>query len=305
MRSLVSADFSGLTLVTPNVIEFLLSCYTLSRLPRPVYFYSIIELICKWKSYAVIIEGCLVVFRVSRMYGNNSCIVYFSPISMSNDVKSEKMVVAMLLKAGFSIRLTASEVNRLGLNLRASKAKKDAGSPEFIYSIKDTLEMNGKKYKAIRNAVHRFDSRGGTVKYEYDPRVSDIVLDWAKKKGLNYKKYLGFLETQVTDGLIYFTTIYVDGVVQGFTLMEKLGDYYASSLGVNNHDSEFDLVPALHYYSVFNLPTKDTYFTTGAGRFPGLAVQKRRLQPFLEEAIYRIPALVQSAHAYDLVKEFL
>jgi len=273
------------------------------RLDLPVFFHSIVEMIGMGRFYYVVIENCLVVFRVSSMYGNYSCIVYFSPISLTNDVVIEQVILGSLLKAGFSVRLTASELKRLQVNTRVLKVNKDSYFNEFIYDTKTVLDMPGSDYSYLRNKVKRFD-KVGTVKYGFSPEVVIFVLAWAKFKKLRYNAFMDFL-SKTDRGNIYFTCLLIAGVLQGFTAVEQVGDYYHSVVIVTNHDSAFDLVPALHYHTVAGLPNKDTLITTGAGVIPSLDFQKRRLRPLVEEPVYRIPALGSISNAYSLVKDFL
>jgi hypothetical protein len=273
------------------------------RLQLPVKFHSVLEMIGLGKFYYVIIEGCLVAFRVSSMYGNYSCIVYFSPISLSNDVDVEQGVFISLLRAGFSVRLTAGEIKRLNINTSLLKVKRDAYYNEFIYSTRAVLEMPGSAYAYLRNKVRRFD-KDGSVKYGFSSEVMEFVLSWAKKKKLRYNAFMSFLSKTDRDD-IHFTRLYVNGLLSGFTAVEHAGEFYHSDVIVVDHDCEFDLVPALHYYTVDGLPDKDTLLNTGSGVNPGLCFQKRRLRPMVEELVYRVPAMGSIANAYSLVKAYL
>lgn len=297
-------NFSSIKKVDSDSAEFIKSFHSYNRLKYPVFFHSVAEMICMDHFYYVVINDCLVVFRVNRMYGNNSCIVYFSPISRNNDVEEERNIFASLLRAGFSVRLTSCEVARLGVNLKAVKAYKPAFNNEFIYSINDSLEMEGSKYSSVRYKVNRFLRGGGLAVGIYPPNVSDFILAWSKLKGINYSKFIRFLDNS-NNGNLFYTTLYFDGEIQGFAAVEEVGKFYHSVVIVPNHDAPFDMAPALHYCSMIALPNKDTYMTTGAGGEAGLDAQKRRLHPEFEETVYRIPAIGSVRNSYELVKDFL
>ena len=301
---LTENDFKNLKKVDNSTfVDF--KPFQYQRLPYPVYFHSIGALIGMGNFYWAVVYDCLVVFRVSKMYQNYSCILYFSPISINDDIQAERAVFAALLGAGFSIRLTQSEAERLGINLRAVKAVKDQSVCEFIYSTKDVVEMQGARYKALRNAIHRFDRRGGTHDHiPFGDGVLSFIASWAKMKNVRYGNYIKLLGSPVCNDLCC-TTLYVDGLVQGYDAVEKVGLFYNAIAGAVDHDSPFDLAPALHYYSISGFPDKDTLMTTGTAKFKGVADQKRRLIPKHEEMVFRVPAIGPVLGSYRLVESFL
>jgi len=305
---LTQNDVSDIKKVDYGSLEILHAIYeqTSDHLVYPVFFHSVVEMIGMGNFYWAVIYNCLVVFRVSKMYGNYSCIVYFLPISLSNEIQDERVVVGALLEAGFSIRLTENEMSRIGLDLKAVHGHKDTFYNEFIYSIDGSLDMTGHDYSGLRNMVKRFIKEGGRVSYAYTQGVSDFILSWAKMKGIRYKRYVDFLRQTDSDD-IYFTSIFLDVKLQGFSAIERVGKSFNTVVFVPNHEAPFDVVPALHYFSLKGLPDKDrgSLVTSGAGCVGGLDVQKRRLRPLIEEVVYRIPAIGPVVNSYNLVKEFL
>jgi len=297
------SDFSSLKKVDKDSFSAFSDFYAYRRLELPVYFHSVLELIGLGHFYYVIINDCLVVFRVTKMYGHYSCIVYFSPISLTNDICSEQIVFASLLRAGFSIRLTAGEVSRLQTNI---KLKDDDFKHEFVYDLNKVVGMQGSAYHDIRCRVRKFDKEGGTVERGFSSDVIPFVKDWAKNKGAvsAYNRFLNFLsESDV--GHFYITRLYIKDVLQAFSVIEKTGIYYSNVIGIINYNSTFDLAPGLAYYEAMGLPDRNTLIGAGGSRVPGLDAQKRRLRPAAIEPVYRVPPLVSRDNAYSLVKDFI
>ena len=274
------------------------------RLDLPVFFHSVSEMIGMGKFYQVIIRGCLVVFRVNSIYGRYSCIVYFSPISWDNDIQREREVFGALLAAGFSVRVSKVEVERLGLRVKAVNGTLDRFGGEFIYKTKDTLEMRGSKYKKQRWLLHRFEREGGEVKREVTPDVFSLISTWSAGKKIRYTNFVNLINKPRDS--FFFLSLYLEGALQAFSFVERVGPFYNGVVGVSNYEAPFDMLPIVQYFEAAGFPEKDTYLNNGAGNgSEGLLIQKRRLNPYVEEPMYRIPAIGPISNSYSLVKDFL
>jgi len=300
---LTEDHFCGLQKVDERCFD-VFKPFMYKRLDLPVFFHSITQMISMGGFYYVIIEGCLIVFRVNSIYGNYSCIVYFSPISLSNSVQTEQVLFASLLKAGFSVRVTTDEVKRLSLSLKSVHGKLDSFGGEFIYSTKNTLDMAGKVYLGTRNKFNKFNKSGGMVTHSSSVDAFDFLLDFADKKGINYRKLVDFLCRFNSENLFY-TVLSLNNEIQSFSVVEQAGIFYNMVIMASNHEASFDINPAALYYTVQGLPKKDTYLNSGGGRTPGITMMKRGLLPVVENPVYRVPAIGEIKNAYSLVRDFL
>jgi len=274
------------------------------RLEHPVFWHSVTAMIGLGGFYWVVIQDCLIIFRVTRMYGNSSCIVYSAPVHARGNLEMEQFMFSSLIYSGFSVRLTQAEANLLNVNLK--KAKKDTFYNEFIYSVKDSLAMEGHKYVGLRNMVKRFDKEGGVVRYGFlsISNITSLVSDWARVKKIRYGNYIDFLNNY-RGGSVGWTALFLNDDIQGFSLVEFVGGFYILVMFICNPNAPFDMVPALNYYTLSGLPNKDTFINSGSGTSDGLGLQKRRLRPCKEEMVYRFPAFDNAKNGYKLVKEYL
>jgi len=304
--NLTPSDFSSLKKVDEDSFSAFRDFYAYKRLDKPIFFHSVLEMIGLGGFYYAVIGDCLVVFRVKKMYGNVSCIVYFSPISLTNDVNVEQVVFASLLRAGFSLRLTESEIKRLSVNPSVLNLKADTFQDDYIYDLNKVIEMQGSDFHDIRCRVRKFSKEGGVVERGFSSDVIDFVIAWAKARKVTglYNRFLSFL-SRVNLECLYMTRLYIRGVLQGFSVIESIGLYYANVIGILNPNSTFDLAPGLAYHEALGLPDQNTLIAAGSGVRSGLGSQKLRLRPVAVEAVYRVPALSSVSSAYSLVQEFL
>jgi len=302
VKGLSRSDFCGLKKLDESALSVFENFMKFSWLSLPVYFHSVFSLMGLGNFYYVIIRDCLVVFRYKKMYSNTSLILYFAPVHRSNDKNMEREVLGALLYAGFSARITQSELDWLGVSLSKTRAGNQPTYSEFIYSADKSVQMKGKKYLKIRNLVNKFNSSGGVVTRGLELWVPGFIDSWAKAKKIRYHQYIDFLVSFPERFL--FTCLMLDGVPMGFTAVELVGQFYCQIVSIVNYEAPFHVGPALHFHTMKALP-EGSLVTSGAGVWRGLIDQKRELRPVVEEKVYRIPSLGLVQNAYELVKDFL
>ena len=302
VKKLKLDEFTGLKKVTNDSYYDLMKFFTIKRLPCPMFFQCVSSLVGLGGFYWVVIRDCLVVFRLTNMYGNTSLIVYNTPVHIEADVGVEEEVLAALLVAGFSANVSCFEFNRLSFTPLSIRAVRKPDFDEFVYDTNKSFKMEGKAYKKLRNYVNKWRDSGGTVSYALEWWVPDFLLQWAKVKGIKYQRYIDMIQNYPERFL--FCCLALDGVPMGFTAVESVGDFFYQVIGITNYDAPFPVGPALRWHTVYR-GLCDSYLTSGAARFKGLLDAKRELRPVHVVPMYRIPAVGNVSDAYALVQDFI
>lgn len=257
---------------------------------------------CLYKVIRAAHSSVLVIYRRTQIYGKLGIKMPVMPISLSGSAQDELSVIHACLRVGVSLRATQEDIRRYRI---PRNVLSDGTGPlvpvnnEFIYQAQAGAAQKGPKYRKQRWQVNRLTKLTGyTLREGVQPEIEGVVRLWGEHYQATHSETADQLSLwrvcqSAPLGYLKIQSIYIDGTLQCFSVMERLASkQWVIVQRVRNYKTAInDVGTAMHWADCQALTegeAEPVYMNMGLADTAGLIHAKEALLPCAHQKIWTV-----------------